>query len=151
MYPHDGGAGDVTPPTAATGPASLVPNRADLTGDTTVDDALSALDGLEHRPVHEHAPLIERVHQTLHDRLAADPDDPAESASPADPAEPAESAGAAVGDAGGSDGPADSARGTGSAGSVESAGAAAVSDATGSAGAAGFSGADRGAVSDERA
>ncbi|NDL61072.1 hypothetical protein F7O44_28785 [Phytoactinopolyspora sp. XMNu-373] len=45
------------------------------TGDATVDQALRTLDGLEGRPIHEHAAVVEGVHQALQERLADEPID----------------------------------------------------------------------------
>ena len=42
------------------------------TGDHHVDQALQTLQVLDERPVHEHAAFVERVHQALQERLAAD-------------------------------------------------------------------------------
>ncbi|WP_158602828.1 hypothetical protein [Jiangella rhizosphaerae] len=44
------------------------------TGDAQVDEAVRTLQALDELPVHEHAPLVERVHQVLQDRLAGEPD-----------------------------------------------------------------------------
>ncbi|WP_116951119.1 hypothetical protein [Jiangella endophytica] len=43
-------------------------------GDAQVDEAVRTLESLEGLPVHEHAPMVERVHQVLLDRLAGEPD-----------------------------------------------------------------------------
>ncbi|WP_202627477.1 hypothetical protein [Cellulomonas sp. APG4] len=40
------------------------------TGDSSVDAALSVLDGLHARPVREHVAVYEAVHGALSDRLA---------------------------------------------------------------------------------
>lgn len=42
------------------------------TGDAQVDEALRTLDALDQLPVHEHAAVIENVHQALQDRLTGD-------------------------------------------------------------------------------
>lgn len=44
----------------------------DSTGDATVDGILALLDGLEHRPVSEHAQVYLDLHAQLNDQL--DPD-----------------------------------------------------------------------------
>ncbi|WP_233507465.1 hypothetical protein [Jiangella anatolica] len=44
------------------------------TGDAQVDEAVRTLDALDGMPVHEHAAVVERVHQVLQDRLAGEPD-----------------------------------------------------------------------------
>ncbi|WP_053208149.1 hypothetical protein [Jiangella muralis] len=43
-------------------------------GDAQVDEAVRTLDALEGLPVHEHASVVERVHQVLQDRLSGEPD-----------------------------------------------------------------------------
>ncbi|SEE64118.1 hypothetical protein [Jiangella alba] len=43
-------------------------------GDAQVDEAVRTLEALEGLPVHEHAPVVERVHQVLQDRLSGEPD-----------------------------------------------------------------------------
>ncbi|TDD64290.1 hypothetical protein E1262_28750 [Jiangella aurantiaca] len=48
------------------------------TGDAQVDEAVRTLEALDGLPVHEHAPLVEQVHQVLQDRLAGEPDAPLE-------------------------------------------------------------------------
>lgn len=45
-------------------------------GDAQVDEAVRTLEALDGLPVHEHAPLIERAHQVLQDRLSGEPGDP---------------------------------------------------------------------------
>ncbi|SDU66852.1 hypothetical protein [Jiangella alkaliphila] len=45
-------------------------------GDAQVDEAVRTLEALDGLPVHEHAPLIERAHQVLQDRLSGEPDAP---------------------------------------------------------------------------
>lgn len=45
-------------------------------GDAQVDEAVRTLELLDGLPVHEHAPLIERAHQVLQDRLSGEPDAP---------------------------------------------------------------------------
>ena len=42
------------------------------TGDPRVDEVLTSLDGLDERPVGEHAAVFERAHEQL--RAALDPD-----------------------------------------------------------------------------
>ncbi len=42
------------------------------TGDPRVDEVLTSLDGLDERPVSEHAEVFERAHEQL--RAALDPD-----------------------------------------------------------------------------
>lgn len=41
----------------------------ELTGDPTVDAALTVLDGLEDRPVREHVAVFDGLHGALADRL----------------------------------------------------------------------------------
>jgi hypothetical protein len=50
-------------------------SRGIPTGDAAVDDALRTLDGLENRPIHEHAAIVEGVHHALQERLADEPAD----------------------------------------------------------------------------
>jgi hypothetical protein len=45
------------------------------TGDTRIDSALAALDGLDETPVHEHAAVIEEAHRSLQDALADEDED----------------------------------------------------------------------------
>jgi hypothetical protein len=44
---------------------------AGATGDLQVDEALARLTALADLPVHEHATVVEAVHQVLQDRLAS--------------------------------------------------------------------------------
>ena len=52
------------------------------TGDAQVDEAVRTLETLDGLPVHEHAGVVERVHQVLQDRLTGEPDAPAGDAGP---------------------------------------------------------------------
>lgn len=47
---------------------------AAATGDARVDEALQPLRKLDDLPVHEHAALVEHVHQALQERLAVGED-----------------------------------------------------------------------------
>ncbi|WP_166355536.1 hypothetical protein [Phytoactinopolyspora limicola] len=63
-----------------TGPVGSAPRPhtdtpGESTGDAAVDEALRTLRGLEAKPVHEHAAVVEQVHRALQDRLADEPDD----------------------------------------------------------------------------
>ena len=53
-------------------PGEDVDATAVRTGDPRVDDVLASLDGLDERPVGEHAAVFERAHDQL--RAALDPD-----------------------------------------------------------------------------
>ncbi|MBX9245287.1 hypothetical protein ICW40_10775 [Actinotalea ferrariae] len=47
--------------------------HGDTTGDDAVDQAMTALAGLDDRPVREHVAVFEAVHGALADRLAEGP------------------------------------------------------------------------------
>ncbi|WP_129668155.1 hypothetical protein [Phytoactinopolyspora endophytica] len=55
-------------PAGAAGTAG--PDGFEVTGDTSVDEALRTLERLETQPVHEHPAVFEQVHRALQDRLA---------------------------------------------------------------------------------